>query len=94
MEHWDNAQHQGKAAGRNMAGAREPFTYMPYFFSDLFDFGYEAVGEVSASLQTFADWQSRISGSMAADASSMSRAALAIAAIRLSTGIMRRPRRR
>jgi hypothetical protein len=30
---------------------------MPYFFSDLFEFGYEAVGEVDAQLETFADWQ-------------------------------------
>src|SRR5450830_963017 len=57
IEHWDNALSQGKTAGRNMAGAGEPFTYMPYFFSDLFDFGYEAVGDVSSSLTTFADWE-------------------------------------
>jgi NADPH-dependent 2,4-dienoyl-CoA reductase/sulfur reductase-like enzyme len=57
IEHWDNALNQGKAAGRNMAGAREPFTYMPYFFSDLFEFGYEAVGDVDARLETVADWQ-------------------------------------
>jgi 3-phenylpropionate/trans-cinnamate dioxygenase ferredoxin reductase subunit len=57
IEHWDNALNQGKQAGRNMAGAEETFTYMPYFFSDLFEFGYEAVGEVSAGLETFADWQ-------------------------------------
>ena len=57
IEHWDNALNQGKWAGRNMADAREPFTYMPYFFSDLFEFGYEAVGEVDARLETFADWQ-------------------------------------
>jgi len=57
VEHWDNALNQGKWAGRNMAGAREPYTYMPYFFSDLFEFGYEAVGEVDAQLETFADWQ-------------------------------------
>jgi 3-phenylpropionate/trans-cinnamate dioxygenase ferredoxin reductase component len=57
VEHWDNALNQGRSAGRNMAGAREPYAYMPYFFSDLFDFGYEAVGEVDASLETFADWQ-------------------------------------
>ncbi len=57
VEHWDNALNQGKWAGRNMAGAREPYTYMPYFFSDLFEFGYEAVGEVDARLETFADWQ-------------------------------------
>jgi hypothetical protein len=40
-----------------MTGAMEPFTYMPYFFSDLFDFGYEAVGEVDSRLETFADWK-------------------------------------
>ncbi|HUT74311.1 MAG TPA: FAD-dependent oxidoreductase [Armatimonadota bacterium] len=57
VEHWDNAVNQGKQAGRNLAGAQEAFTYMPYFFSDLFDFGYEAVGEVDARLETFADWR-------------------------------------
>jgi 3-phenylpropionate/trans-cinnamate dioxygenase ferredoxin reductase subunit len=57
VEHWDNALNQGKWAGRNMAGAGEPYTYMPYFFSDLFEFGYEAVGDVNADLETFADWK-------------------------------------
>jgi NADPH-dependent 2,4-dienoyl-CoA reductase/sulfur reductase-like enzyme len=57
VEHWDNALSQGKLAGRNMAGAREPYTHMPYFFSDLFEFGYEAVGKVESRLETFADWQ-------------------------------------
>lgn len=57
IEHWDNALSQGKAAGRNMAGAHEAFTYQPYFFSDLFEFGYEATGEVDTSLETYADWQ-------------------------------------
>ncbi|OPZ81734.1 MAG: Putidaredoxin reductase [bacterium ADurb.Bin429] len=56
VEHWDNALNMGKQAGRNMAGASESYTYMPYFFSDLFEFGYEAVGEVDARLDTFADW--------------------------------------
>ncbi len=57
IEHWDHALNQGKSAGRNMAGAREPFTYQPYFFSDLFEFGYEATGEVDSRLETVADWQ-------------------------------------
>lgn len=57
VEHWDNALTQGKQAGRNMAGAGEVYDYMPYFFSDLFDFGYEAVGEVDARMETYADWQ-------------------------------------
>ncbi len=59
VEHWDNAINQGKCAGRNMAGAAEPYDYMPFFFSDLFDFGYEAVGEVDSSLETYADWQEK-----------------------------------
>jgi NADPH-dependent 2,4-dienoyl-CoA reductase/sulfur reductase-like enzyme len=57
VEHWDNALSQGKQAGRNMAGAREPYLHMPYFFSDLFEFGYEAVGEVDARLETVARWE-------------------------------------
>jgi NADPH-dependent 2,4-dienoyl-CoA reductase/sulfur reductase-like enzyme len=57
IEHWDSALAQGAHAGRNMAGAGEPFTYLPYFFSDLFDFGYEAVGDTDPSLETVTDWQ-------------------------------------
>lgn len=57
LEHWDNAIKQGKHAGRNMAGANEPYTEMPFFFSDLFEFGYEAIGDCESSLETFADWQ-------------------------------------
>jgi 3-phenylpropionate/trans-cinnamate dioxygenase ferredoxin reductase component len=57
VEHWDTALPRGKQAGRNVAGAQEPFLYMPYFFSDLFEFGYEAVGEVDTHLETFADWE-------------------------------------
>lgn len=58
VEHWDNAVNQGLYAGHNMAGAQQRYDYMPYFFSDLFEFGYEAVGQVSTKLETFADWQS------------------------------------
>jgi hypothetical protein len=47
----------GKHAGRNMAGEQEAFTHLPFFYSDLFDLGYEAVGEVDARLETLADWK-------------------------------------
>jgi 3-phenylpropionate/trans-cinnamate dioxygenase ferredoxin reductase component len=57
VEHWDNAKMQGLTAGRNMAGASEPYAHLPYFFSDLFEFGYEAVGEVSSALATVACWR-------------------------------------
>jgi len=59
VEHWDNAINQGRCAGRNMAGALTTYDYMPFFFSDLFDFGYEAVGDVDSSLETYADWQEK-----------------------------------
>lgn len=57
IEHEDNANAMGHAAGRNMAGAYERFGYLPFFYSDMFDLGYEAVGEVDRSLETFADWK-------------------------------------
>ncbi len=57
VEHWDNALNQGRQAGRNMTGAREPYEYMPYFFSDLFEFGYEAVGDVNSQLDIVEDWR-------------------------------------
>ena len=57
VEHWDHARKHGKQAGLNMAGAEQPYEYMPYFFSDLFEVSYEAVGEVDASLETFPVWQ-------------------------------------
>ncbi len=57
VEHEDNALKMGRQAGRNMAGADEAYTHTPYFYSDLFELGYEAVGELSSKLETFADWQ-------------------------------------
>jgi len=57
VEHEDNAIHMGKLAGRNMAGADEPYTHAPMFYSDLFDLGYEAVGELSSKMKTVIDWQ-------------------------------------
>ena len=57
VEHEDNANSMGRLAGRNMAGASQPYHYLPYFYSDLFELGYEAVGELDASLATVEDWQ-------------------------------------
>jgi NADPH-dependent 2,4-dienoyl-CoA reductase/sulfur reductase-like enzyme len=56
VEHEDNALRMGKLAGRNMAGANEPYTHVPMFYSDLFELGYEAVGELSSKLETVVDW--------------------------------------
>jgi 3-phenylpropionate/trans-cinnamate dioxygenase ferredoxin reductase component len=57
VEHEDNAVFMGKMAGRNMAGAGETYTHVPMFYSDLFDLGYEAVGELSSKLEMVSDWQ-------------------------------------
>jgi 3-phenylpropionate/trans-cinnamate dioxygenase ferredoxin reductase subunit len=57
VEHEDNAVQMGKVAGRNMAGGNESYTHAPMFYSDLFDLGYEAVGEMSSKMKTVEDWQ-------------------------------------
>jgi NADPH-dependent 2,4-dienoyl-CoA reductase/sulfur reductase-like enzyme len=57
VEHEDAALTMGRAAGRNMAGAGEPYDHLPFFYSDLFDLGYEAVGRLDASLETVASWR-------------------------------------
>lgn len=59
VEHWNNAQTQGKYAGENMAGAGKPYDYLPYFYSDLFDLGFEAVGDLDSRMETFADWKEK-----------------------------------
>lgn len=61
VEHVDNAEQQGAVAGRNMvavaAGERpEAYEHSPMFFSDLFDDGYEAVGELDSSYPTVEDF--------------------------------------
>ncbi|HEV2284066.1 MAG TPA: FAD-dependent oxidoreductase [bacterium] len=57
VEHEDNANTMGKTAGRNMAGEAGPYHHLPFFYSDLFDLGYEAVGDLDPRLETFADWK-------------------------------------
>jgi 3-phenylpropionate/trans-cinnamate dioxygenase ferredoxin reductase component len=62
VEHEDNALTMGRHAGANMARALEgaeevAYEHLPFFYSDLFDLGYEAVGELDARLEIVADWQ-------------------------------------
>ncbi|MFA5468596.1 MAG: FAD/NAD(P)-binding oxidoreductase [Sphaerochaetaceae bacterium] len=56
VEHEDNAIAMGRLAGGNMAGAHQSYEHTPMFYSDLFDLGYEAVGELDSSYKTFTDW--------------------------------------
>ena len=57
VEHEDNANTMGRIVGRNMAGATEKYHHLPFFYSDLFDLGYEAVGELDARLNVTVDWK-------------------------------------
>jgi NADPH-dependent 2,4-dienoyl-CoA reductase/sulfur reductase-like enzyme len=57
VEHEDNANTMGRLAGQAMAGGAVTYDHLPFFYSDLFESGYEAVGEVDSRLETFADWK-------------------------------------
>jgi NADPH-dependent 2,4-dienoyl-CoA reductase/sulfur reductase-like enzyme len=57
VEHEDNANTMGAAAGRSMTGPGKPYTHLPFFYSDLFALGYEAVGELDPRLETVTDWK-------------------------------------
>jgi NADPH-dependent 2,4-dienoyl-CoA reductase/sulfur reductase-like enzyme len=57
IEHEDHANSHGHAVGANMAGADTPYDHLPFFYSDLFDLGYEAVGLVDSRLEAVENWQ-------------------------------------
>jgi NADPH-dependent 2,4-dienoyl-CoA reductase/sulfur reductase-like enzyme len=52
VEHWDTAAEQGRAAARLMLGGDEPYTRLPYFFTDQYDSGMEYLGHVPPGQQT------------------------------------------
>jgi 3-phenylpropionate/trans-cinnamate dioxygenase ferredoxin reductase component len=45
VEHFDHAQASGAAAGANMARANEPYRYVPFFWSDVFELNFEFIGD-------------------------------------------------
>lgn len=66
IEHEDNANFMGAAAGRAMVaslegdqmnGSAAPYNHLPFFYSDLFDLGYEAVGLLDTRLDVVEDWR-------------------------------------
>jgi 3-phenylpropionate/trans-cinnamate dioxygenase ferredoxin reductase component len=57
VEHVDHAQSSGRSAGRDMAGADEPYTHTPFYYSVLFGTRYEAVGTLDSSLEVVEDRQ-------------------------------------
>ena len=56
VEHEDAALSTGAHAARCMTGEDAPYKQLPFFYSDLFDLGYEAAGVLDARLQTVAQW--------------------------------------
>jgi NADPH-dependent 2,4-dienoyl-CoA reductase/sulfur reductase-like enzyme len=56
VEHEDHANSHGARVGANMAGAHEPYDHLPFFYSDLFDLGYEAVGDIDSRNETLVEW--------------------------------------
>jgi NADPH-dependent 2,4-dienoyl-CoA reductase/sulfur reductase-like enzyme len=57
VEHEDHANTHGRTVGANMAGADTPYDHLPFFYSDLFDLGYEAVGELDPRHATVELWK-------------------------------------
>ncbi len=51
LEDWRHAQDQGAVAGRNAAGANEPYRSVPSFWSEQYDLYIQGVGWPSAGAQ-------------------------------------------
>jgi NADPH-dependent 2,4-dienoyl-CoA reductase/sulfur reductase-like enzyme len=56
-EHWDHAREHGRVVGTNMAGAEQKYDYLPMFYSDFFDLGWEAVGDVNSQHEVHVVWK-------------------------------------
>lgn len=49
VEHWQNAQHQGAAAARNMLGQRKAFAEVPWVWSEQYAHNLQITGDPSAT---------------------------------------------
>jgi hypothetical protein len=50
-------RHYGQARRPQHGRRKAPYDHLPFFYSDLFDLGYEAVGNLDARLEIVADWK-------------------------------------
>lgn len=55
IEHVDHARKSGTTVGKNMAGAKEAYNYTPYFYSNVFDLSWKAIGTLDPELAVFID---------------------------------------
>lgn len=55
IEHVDHARQSGTQVGRIMAGSNVPYTHTPYFYSDVFDISWEAIGTLDPELDYMID---------------------------------------
>ncbi|MGH2760332.1 MAG: NAD(P)/FAD-dependent oxidoreductase [Actinomycetota bacterium] len=51
VEHFQNAQNQGAAAARTIAGGSEPFAEVPWFWSDQYDVNLQMLGHPTPDAQ-------------------------------------------
>ena len=56
VEHEDSANVTGTHAGKAMAEETAPFKNIPYFWSDSFKLGYEAMGHLDSRMKMVSDW--------------------------------------
>lgn len=56
VEHEDSANTMGMLAGKNMAGEHLRYDHFPFFYSDLFEMGYEALGDLQKETEIVEDW--------------------------------------
>ena len=52
IEHWEHAREHGRRVGRNMAGEKEAYEMLSYFFSRVFDLSLNVVGRPAQSEET------------------------------------------
>ncbi len=82
IESWANAQNQGVAVGKTIAGAPTPYVDIPWFWSDQYDVNLQILGVPDPSLKTvlrgspaedcfsvfFLDENNRMTGAVSANA--------------------------
>ncbi|MFP3903779.1 MAG: NAD(P)/FAD-dependent oxidoreductase [Armatimonadota bacterium] len=53
IEHEDNARRSGKHVARMVMGDQDPYDYLPYFWSEVFDFSWELWGDTAEADHVF-----------------------------------------